>query len=74
MSCDVSDRDAVRAILSGIPSDRALTGVFHLAGTLDDGIVPQLTAERLERVLGPKLDGACHLHELTAELDLAAFV
>src|SRR6202012_888979 len=33
-----------------------------------------LNLDRLERVLGPKLDGACHLHELTAELDLAAFV
>jgi NADPH:quinone reductase-like Zn-dependent oxidoreductase/acyl carrier protein len=74
VSCDVSDRDAVRAIVSGIPTDRPLTGVFHLAATLDDGVVPQLTEERLERVLKPKLDGACHLHELTADLDLAAFV
>ncbi|HEY4975619.1 MAG TPA: type I polyketide synthase, partial [Steroidobacteraceae bacterium] len=74
VSCDVSDRDAVGSVLSGIASDRPLTGVFHLAATLDDGIVPALTGERLERVLGPKLDGACHLHELTADLDLAAFV
>ena len=34
----------------------------------------QLTGERLERVLRPKLDGAYHLHELTADQDLAAFV
>ena len=74
VSCDVSDRDAVGSVLSGIAADRPLTGVFHLAATLDDGIVPALTAERLERVLRPKLDGACHLHELTADLDLAAFV
>jgi acyl carrier protein len=51
-----------------------LTGVFHLAAVLDDGIVPALTVERLERVLRPKVDGACHLHELTADQDLAAFV
>ena len=74
VSCDVSDRDAVRSVLSGIPADRRLTGVFHLAGMLDDGIVPALTGERLERVLRPKLDGAYHLHELTADQDLAAFV
>jgi acyl carrier protein len=73
-SCDVSDRDAVRSVLSGIPADRPLTGVFHLAATLDDGIVPALTGERLEQVLLPKVDGACHLHELTADQDLAAFV
>ena len=74
VSCDVSDRDAVRSVLSGIPAERRLTGVFHLAATLDDGIVPALTGERLERVLRPKVDGACHLHELTADQDLAAFV
>ena len=74
VSCDVSDRDSVRSVLSSIPAERPLTGVFHLAGVLDDGIVPALTGERLERVLRPKLDGAYHLHELTAEQDLAAFV
>ena len=74
VSCDVSDRDSVRSVLSSIPAERRLTGVFHLAGVLDDGIVPALTGERLERVLRPKLDGAYHLHELTAAQDLAAFV
>jgi acyl transferase domain-containing protein/acyl carrier protein len=74
VSCDVSDRDAVRSLLSTVPADRRLTGVFHLAGMLDDAIVPALTGERLERVLRPKVDGAHHLHELTADQDLAAFV
>src|SRR5262249_37165206 len=74
VSCDVSDRGSVRSLLSSIPAARRLTGVFHLAGVLDDGIVPALTGERLERVLRPKLDGAYHLHELTAEHELAAFV
>ena len=73
-SCDVSDRDAVGAVVGGIAADRPLTAVFHLAGALDDGIVPELTGERLARVLRPKLDGAWHLHEVTAGLDLAAFV
>jgi pimaricinolide synthase PimS1 len=74
VSCDVGDRDAVGALLSAIAPERPLTGVFHLAATLDDGIVPALTVERLERVLRPKLDGAWHLHELTADKNLAAFV
>ena len=74
VSCDVSDRASVRTVLSGLPAERRLTGVFHLAGVLDDGIVPALTGERLERVLRPKVDGAYHLHELTADQDLAAFV
>ncbi|HEY2592866.1 MAG TPA: SDR family oxidoreductase, partial [Chloroflexota bacterium] len=37
-SCDVSDRDAVGAVLLAIAPDRPLTGVFHLAALLDDGI------------------------------------
>ena len=74
VSCDMSDRESVRSVLSGIPAQRPLTGVFHLAGVLDDGVVPALTGERLEGVLRPKLDGAYHLHELTADQDLAAFV
>ena len=74
VSCDVSRRESVRSVLSSIPAERPLTGVFHLAGVLDDGIVSALTGERLDRVLRPKLDGAYHLHELTAEQDLAAFV
>jgi mycoketide-CoA synthase len=73
-SCDVSDREALRALLSAIPAPRPLTGVFHLAGVLDDGLVTALTPQRLEHVLRPKLDGAYHLHELTRGQDLAAFV
>jgi acyl carrier protein len=41
---------------------------------LDDGVVGSLTPERLRTVLAPKVDAAWHLHELTRDLDLAAFV
>ena len=73
-ACDVSERAEVARVLAAIPADRPLTGVFHLAGVLDDGVVTQLTPERLARVLAPKLDGALHLHALTERLDLSAFV
>lgn len=43
-------------------------------GILDDGVLTSLTPERLDAVLAPKVVGAWHLHELTADLDLAAFV
>ena len=33
-----------------------------------------LTAERVDRVLAPKVDAAWHLHELTEHLDLSMFV
>jgi acyl carrier protein len=46
----------------------------HAAGVLEDGLVSALSAQQLERVMLPKVDGAFHLHELTAHLELTEFV
>ena len=73
-ACDIGDRAAVADMLQAIPASRPLTGVFHLAAVLEDGMAVDQTAERLVKVLRPKVDGAVHLHELTAEQPLAAFV
>ncbi|MET7683477.1 type I polyketide synthase [Streptomyces sp. NPDC005423] len=73
-ACDTGDRQALETLLAGLPENRPLTGVLHLAGVIDDGILASLTPERLDTVLRPKAEAARHLHELTAHLDLAAFV
>ncbi|WP_245718195.1 type I polyketide synthase, partial [Nocardia miyunensis] len=73
VACDVADRDAVRDLLGTIAADDRLA-VIHTAGVLDDGTVESLTAEQVDRVLAPKVDGAWHLHELTRDRDVAAFV
>ncbi|MEU7723632.1 SDR family NAD(P)-dependent oxidoreductase [Streptomyces tibetensis] len=74
VACDVADPDAVRRLLAEVPEQQPLTAVVHSAGVLDDGMLPSLTPERLERVLRPKVDAAVHLDRLTRDLDLSAFV
>ncbi|MFD5322376.1 SDR family NAD(P)-dependent oxidoreductase [Streptomyces sp. NPDC127092] len=71
---DVADRTALARVVGAVPEERPLGAVFHLAGALDDGTLASLTGERLDAVLRPKADAAVHLHELTAGLDLSAFV
>ncbi|WNI23575.1 type I polyketide synthase [Streptomyces sp. ITFR-16] len=73
-ACDVSDRDALARVLDGIPSTHPLGGVVHAAGVVDPGLIGALTPERLDTVLRPKADAAWHLHELTSDMDLSAFV
>ncbi|WP_330239527.1 SDR family NAD(P)-dependent oxidoreductase [Streptomyces sp. NBC_00525] len=73
-SCDVSDRAAIAALLAEVDSAHPLRAVVHAAGVLDDAMLTSVTADRLRGVLAPKADAAWHLHELTCDLDLTAFV
>ncbi|MFD0648434.1 type I polyketide synthase [Streptomyces malaysiensis subsp. malaysiensis] len=71
VACDVADRGAVAELVGSI---EGLGVVVHAAGVVDDGVIGSLDGERLRGVMGPKALGAWHLHELTRELDLSAFV
>ncbi|MGW3572514.1 SDR family oxidoreductase, partial [Streptomyces sp. NPDC000941] len=73
-SCDITDPEALAALLDAIPGAHPLTSVVHTAGVLDDGLVTSLTPGQLEAVLAPKVDAAWHLHRLTRDAGLASFV
>ncbi|MFH8987940.1 type I polyketide synthase [Streptomyces sp. NPDC017940] len=69
-ACDVGDRDALAALLATHP----VTAVVHTAGVLDDSVLESLTPARVDTVFRPKAEAALHLHELTRDTDLTAFV
>ncbi|MET8878436.1 type I polyketide synthase [Nocardia sp. NPDC004604] len=73
-ACDVTDRDAIAALIAAVPEQHPLRAVIHTAGVLDDGVITSMSTDQFEHVLLPKVDAAWHLHELTRELDLTAFV
>ena len=53
---------------------RPLRGIFHAAGALDDGVLPQQSWERFATVFGPKVSGAWNLHLATRGAPLDYFV
>jgi polyketide synthase 12 len=73
-ACDAADRAALERTLATVPAEHPLTAVVHVAGVVDDGVLPSLDPERLDTTLRPKADAAVHLYELTKDADLAALV
>ena len=80
-ACDIADRDDLARLIAGIGAgspagtgECPLTAIVHTAGVLDDGVFGALSPERMDRVLRAKVDAVLNLDELTADLDLSAFV
>ena len=73
-ACDTSNPAELAAALDTVAADHPLTAVLHATGVLDDAVVTDLTPEQLDAVLTAKADAAWHLHRLTEDRDLAAFV
>ena len=72
---DVSKFSEVEQVIHHIARDGLpLRGVFHAAMVLENGIIDQLDAEKFEKVMLPKVQGAWNLHLLTQDVNLDYFV
>ena len=75
LTADVTRADDLAGAIAHLRrSPRAIKGVFHCAGLLDDGILLQMDWRKLHRVMAPKVEGAWLLHQLTRDLALDHFV
>ncbi|WP_437310876.1 type I polyketide synthase [Sorangium sp. So ce388] len=72
---DVAERPALERVLAEIEAGMPpLRGVVHAAAVLDDGVILNLSVERLRAVMAPKVLGAWNLHALTAGAPLDFFL
>ena len=68
---DVARYDEMERVFAEVEADSPpVRGVVHAAGVLDDGVMRQLSWERFDNVLQPKVAGAWNLHRLTADREL----
>jgi myxalamid-type polyketide synthase MxaB len=74
VQADVAQPQDVARLLAVCRQMAPLRGIIHAAGVLDDGVLTRQTAERLARVMAPKVRGAWNLHEQTQGLPLDFFV
>lgn len=72
---DPGERDALAAVLRRIEAEQApLSGVYHLAGALDDGLLATQAWQRWLPVLAAKAGAAWNLHQLTRSMAVPHFV
>ncbi|MEE6176654.1 type I polyketide synthase [Mycobacterium sp. 050134] len=75
IAADIGDEVQAEAVVERIRAELPpLAGVAHLAGVLDDALLPQQSLERFRTALAPKAFGACHLDRLTRDDDLEFFI
>jgi acyl carrier protein/short-subunit dehydrogenase len=74
-SADIGDESQLDELLGRIRAELPpLAGVAHLAGVLDDALLPQQSVNRFRTTLAPKAFGAYHLDRLTKKDDLDFFI
>ncbi len=74
-SCDIANEREIAEVLELVRTALPpLRGILHAAGVVDDGMLPEQTVARFERVMAPKVQGTWNLHQLTRSLPIDFFV
>jgi len=74
-SCDITDKNAISALLTEIAKALPpLKGIVHAATVINDGLIRNMGADQIRSVLAPKALGARYLHEMTLDTPLDFFI
>ncbi|WP_327313036.1 type I polyketide synthase [Streptomyces sp. NBC_01235] len=74
-ACDITDRDALAALLADVPEDEPVNAVVHAAGTEPPAVaIGDTDLDALQDVMRAKIAGALHLDALLGDRPLQAFV
>ena len=71
VKADVSKRGDIERVLAQMSNSMPpLRGIIHAAGTVQDGVLLNLSWQSFLDVMAPKISGAWNLHALTKEMPL----
>jgi pimeloyl-ACP methyl ester carboxylesterase/malonyl CoA-acyl carrier protein transacylase len=70
-TCDLANRKAVQTLFQRFPK---ITGIFHAAGVLADGLLQGQSWENFQTVFSPKIQGTWNLHQCSQSSSLDFFV
>ncbi|MEU1520517.1 SDR family NAD(P)-dependent oxidoreductase, partial [Streptomyces sp. NPDC005811] len=74
-ACDITDREALAALLAEVPQDAPVNAVVHAAGTEPPAVaIGDTDLHALQDVMRAKIVGALHLDALLGDHPLEAFV
>jgi short-subunit dehydrogenase len=72
---DVSNSLQLETVLDELKENMPpLRGIIHAAGVLDDSSLLNLNAERMKKVMAPKVEGSWNLHRASLDQPLDFFV
>ncbi|NJK64218.1 MAG: SDR family NAD(P)-dependent oxidoreductase, partial [Synechococcaceae cyanobacterium SM2_3_1] len=75
LQADIAQAEAVQQMMEQIQGrEYRLRGIFHAAGTLEDGLLQQQQWSQFQKVMAAKVTGSWLLHHLSEDLDLDYFV